>query len=298
MLDSSEVQKLLSKLTELTVCFPSDIVIPVCLENLSVLKLTGIRDHNCSQINNILANGKLPNLTKLHISRRPKNRERLDKLLDGFDPHKTLKLETLALQHFTISAEELEVLSEKLTAIRLTELDLFWSFGFTGNLSALFTHSFTTLNTLILSYCKLNANDTQSLARATVEGKLPRLRHLNISGNWFERNDLFTHSAQWNQLTTLTTSDKNVLNVEPKCLTSLEKLNLWAWGKPDQSITREWSCLKVIEAGGKGPAGCIADGVERGMFPSLTTMKCAANDDVELFIFKLLQANICVEWIR
>ena len=299
MLDSSEVQKLLSKLTELTVCFPSDIVIPVCLENLSVLKLAGIRDHICSQINDVLANGKLPNLTKLHISRRRKNRERLDKLLDGFDPHKTLKLETLALRHFTISTEELKILSEKLTDIQLTKLDLSFCSGFTGSLSALFTHSFPRLSSLKLLRCKLNSNDVQSLARANVEGKLPQLRHLDITHSSDDKiSHLFTHSAQWNQLTTLTTSDKNVLNVEPKCLTSLEKLNLWAWGKPDQSITRKWSCLKVIESGDKGPAGCIADGVERGMFPSLTTMKCAAKDDVELFIFKLLQANICVEWIR
>ena len=41
-------------------------------------------------------------------------------------------------------------------------------FGFTGSLSALFTHRFPGLNTLILSKCKLNSNDLQSLARANV----------------------------------------------------------------------------------------------------------------------------------
>ena len=84
---------------------------------------------------------------------------RLDTFVDEFDLNHTARLETLALRHFTISAEELETLSEKLTSIRLTELDLFWSFGFTGNLSALFTHSFPRLNTLILNLCLLNSND-------------------------------------------------------------------------------------------------------------------------------------------
>ena len=297
MLGSSEVQKLLSKLTELTVCFPSDIVIPVCLENLSVLKLAGIRDHICSQINDVLANGKLPNLTKLHISRRRKNRERLDKLLDGFDPHKTLKLETLALRHFTISTEELKILSDKLTDIQLTELDLSYS-GFTDNLSALFTHSFPRLSSLKLLGCKLNSNDVQSLARANVEGKLPQLRHLDISARFrVEISDLFTHSAQWNQLKTLKASDENVLNVDPECLTSVEELNLWTWRSQIQSITRQWSCLKVIEVRDEHIASCIADGVERGMFRSLTTIRCDRFDQFRPFILKFLKANICVEWL-
>ena len=185
------------------------------------------------------------------------------------------------MQGFLISAEELEVLSEKL-AVQLTKLDLTHSSGLTGSLSVLFTHSFPrlnklipedcflnsndlqkvegklpqlrhldvswnndvkvsdlftnsfpTLNTLILSDCDLNSNDLQSLARANVEGKLPQLRHLDVSwNNDVKISDLFAHSAQWNQLTTFETADGNVLNVEPKCLISLEKLILRKlWGQ-------------------------------------------------------------------
>ena len=164
---------------------PSDIdlVIPVRLENLTVLKLEDMRGRNLQQINNILKKGKVPNLTELDISGKIGDKVRLGKFLDEFDPHKAIKLEKLTSYYFTISAEELEILSEKLTDIQLTELDLSHSFGLTGNLSVLFTHSFPTLNTLILSYCGLNSNDLQSLARANVEGKLPQLRHLDISYN-------------------------------------------------------------------------------------------------------------------
>ena len=150
----------------------------------------------------MLKQGFLPKLSKPFVSGLIGRREiiRLDTFVDEFDPNHTARLETLALRYFTISTEEVEILSEKLTSIRLTELDLSHSSGFTGNLSVLFTHSLPTLNTLILNLCLLNSNDLQSLARANVEGKLPQLRHLDISHNLDDTiNNLFTHSTQWNQ---------------------------------------------------------------------------------------------------
>ena len=289
--DLSHMQKLLSKLTELTVIkrLDIDLVIPVRLETLSVLKLYKIDSCYLQQINSILAKGKLPNLSKLSVT--IPNRVRLQKFLDNFDPNQILKLETLALEDFIISAEELKILSEKLTAIRLTELDLTNSSGITGSLSALFTHSLPRLNTLILARCDLNANDLQSLARGNVEGKLPQLRHLDISG---EISDLFAHSAQWNQFKTLSTYDVNVLNVEPEFLTSLEELILLSSLSQLQSVKRRWSCLKVIQVGGEGIADSIADGVERGMFPSLTALKCKLFDYGRPFVLKLLKANVSV----
>ena len=88
----------------------------------------------------------------------------------------------------------MEILSDRLSSIRLTKLDLHFSRGFTGSLSVLFSHSFPSLNTLILLGCDLNTNDVQSLTRANVEGKLPELRHLDVSHNKVEISDLFTHS--------------------------------------------------------------------------------------------------------
>ena len=284
------MQKLLPKLTE------SDINLhfPVRLENLTVLKLRDMRGCNLPQINNILKKGKVPNLTELDISGKFRDKVRLGKFLDELDPYKAIKLVKLALTSFIISAEELGILSEKLTDIQLTELGLSYSSGLTGNLSVLFTHSFPRLNTLILSGCGLNATDLQNLARASVEGKLPQLRHLNISHNGENIRALFTHSAQWNQLKTLVTSDGNILNVEPECLISLE-LILWRSSKQPRSVTRRWLCLKVIGVLFEDCADCVADGVERGMFPSLTTVRYYSRGYGRPFFFKLLKANISVE---
>ena len=298
-LDSSQMPKLLSKLTELTVdkLLDTDLVVPVQVENLTVLKLNDVDDQSLTQINNVIEKGKLPNVSKLFMaaSRAGKARE-FDTFFQEFQPHKTLNLEKLALQRFIISAEGLEILSEKLTAIQLTEIDLTYSRGFTGSLSALFTHIFPRLNKLIMSHCGLNANDLQSLARANVEGKLPQLRHLDISTNsGFNISDLFTHSAHWDQLTTLETSDVNVLNVDPECLTSLEELFLPAQGTQPPSVTQQWPCLKVIEVNNEHTARCLADGVEQGMFPSLATVRCESLYYERPFFFKLLKANISVE---
>ena len=140
----------------------------------------------------------------------------------------------------------------------------------------------------------------QSLARASVEGKLPQLRHLDISCNDEEISDLFTHSAQWNQLKTLRISDPNILNLDPEFLTSLEKLCLtrlfWLKGDELLDVTRCWSGLKTIELESEEGLPSIVDGVERGMFPALTTLKFWHNYHSidKLLLFKLLKANIFV----
>ena len=184
---------------------------------------------------------------------------------------KTRKLE---LTLFILTAADLKNLSGKLTSLHVTELDLFFCLGVTGNLSALFTHSLPTLNTLELSYCELNSDDVKSLAKAEAQGKLPQLEYLNIADNLgFEIRDLFTHSAHWNQLTTLSTCDENVLNVPPEFLTSLEKLRLFGrQGKQSKlrSITRQWRRLTFIFVIWNDAVCCIADAIEQGMFPALT----------------------------
>ena len=300
-LDLIQLQNVLSKLTELTVHKLSDIniFIPLPLENITICKLEDIDSCNVEEINNIFGKGKMPNLSEMYLSADLQSPDKiaLDSFLDGFNLHKTVKLEKLALARFIISAEQLKILSEKLAAVQLTELDLSWCSGFTDNLSVLFTHSFPTLNTLILSWCELNAKDLQSLARANLEGKLPQLRHLDISGpQEFEISDLFTRLVQWNHWTILETSDINVLNVEPQCLTSLEKLTLLGPQSEHPSVTRQWPHLKIIEVYHGTITSCIADGVERGMFPSLTTLRWLLSDYGKPF-FKLLKANISVEGI-
>ena len=354
MSDLSQMQGQLLKLTELTVGedkdepLQLDRLIPVPLENLSVFRLY-LKATELQCLNDVLKQDLLPNLSKMFVSCLTLRREiRRDTFLPEFDPNHTGRLEKIALWEFNISVEGLEILSEKLTAVQLTKLDLYYSYGLTGNLSALFTHSLPTLNTLKLKLCDLNANDLQSLARANVEGKLPQLRHLDISSNedviisdlfthsfprlnslilWgcglnandlqslartnaegklpqlrhldiadenrYKNSDLFTHSAQWNQLKTLGTADRNILNIGPKFLISLEELCLtWLLGLPH--VTRCWSGLKTIKLDCEDGLPCIDDGVERGMFPDLTTVRCYEFDPEELSLFKLFKANIFI----
>ena len=119
---------------------------------------------------------------------------------------------------------------------------------------------------------------------------------MDISSNFdIKSSDLFTHSAQWNQLKTLCTTDENILNVEPEFLTSLEELVLSElFGLP--SITRCWSGLKMIELDHQKAILSIADGVERGMFPDLTIVKLQhyLYSDIKLSLFKLFKAKIIV----
>ena len=86
------------------------------------------------------------------------------------------------MKEFTISADDLKILSYKLTFLHVTELDLCDSRGLTGSLSVLFTHSLPTLNTLIMH--DLNSYDVQSLAKAGAEGKITSADEF---GHWRER---------------------------------------------------------------------------------------------------------------
>ena len=206
------------------------------------------------------------------------------------------------MPHFAL-IYDLKILNDKLTSLQVTTLNLSDSHGFTGNLSVLFTYGLPKLTTLILRSRDLNSDDLQRLAKAEAEGKLPQLEHLDTSGygyNNVQIDNLFTHSAQWNQLTTITTSDENILNVAPEFLTSLEELILYRHGRVDRSITREWLRLKAIRVdvdvdliGKNLPRSiihCIVDGVERGMFPSLKTVRSYRRVPIPIQL-KLFRAN-------
>ena len=196
-----------------------------------------------------------------------------------------------------IPAEDLEILRDKLISVQVTELNL-WSRSFTGSLSVLLTKSLPALRSLTLRLCDLIPEDLRSLAKAEAEGKLPQLRHLDISGsgiNDAELINLFTQSVQWSQLTSFGTSDVNVLNLNPELLASLEQLHMKGIKvRATPPITRQWRRLKIIEVWNKDIASCIAHGVERGMFPSLMTI--SGNVDIPIsLLFKLYKANISVE---
>ena len=137
------------------------------------------------------------------------------------------------------------------------------------------------------------------LARANVEGKLPQLRHLDISHvsafEQYEISDLFTHSAQWNQLTTFGTSDPSVLNIEPGFLTSLQELILVSASLESVTVTRSWPHLQKFKLKRSQIYSHIVDGVARGLFPALKTFRYSDDNMSESDLFKLHKTKISVE---
>ena len=73
----------------------------------------------------------------------------------------------------------------------LTYLDISWnkvSFNVGFNLSLLFSAKFPSLQELIVRDNGLDDDDLRALARANAKGKLPELKHLDISGNYLEES--------------------------------------------------------------------------------------------------------------
>ena len=93
----------------------------------------------------------------------------------------------------------------------MSKLDISHSSGISGTLYTFLCHSFPSLEALILSDCGLNSDDLSSLAQASVEGRLPELKHLNLSdnkvtiGQW---RHLFTHGQKWSHLLSLKIKQK------------------------------------------------------------------------------------------
>ena len=84
--DTSRMQKLVLNLTELTLDGLHDHRISTHLTKLSVLKIKKASEHNLSQLNDVLRQGKLPNLTELSINdSADEHKTKLDRFLDNFD---------------------------------------------------------------------------------------------------------------------------------------------------------------------------------------------------------------------
>ena len=91
-------------------------------------------------------------------------------------------LESLTLDGLIRSDEKLEDLCGKIMPWKLKKLDI-RNLHINGHLSALLSHPFPSLHTLVLRHCQLNSRGTRSLAQANAMGKLPKLELLEISRN-------------------------------------------------------------------------------------------------------------------
>ena len=89
----------------------------------------------------------------------------------------------IKLSNFIRCCEHLELLVSSTVVKSLCKLDVKHTLGVTGKLSRLLGQAFQSLHSLVLSNCGLNSLDLRSLAQAEMDGKLPQLKHLDISHN-------------------------------------------------------------------------------------------------------------------
>ena len=90
---------------------------------------------------------------------------------------------TVKCNHIRQAVSALNTVLKATALLKLSTLDLSNNAQIGGNLSMLFSHCFPSLQTLILSNCRLQLLDTSSLACARREARLPQLRHLDVSCN-------------------------------------------------------------------------------------------------------------------
>ena len=287
------------------------------LKLFTALKLFETDPGHIKDLIAVLRQGQLSNLRELYMSfsehkRRPglfldTSRELAldmtmsDSFVREFDPSHAPLLEKLTLKRFITSADQLSVLSRKLTRLRLHYLDITEGRSMTGSLSSLFPFRFPILHSLVLRDCGLNSEDFRSLAQSNVQGKLPRLKHLYVSMN--EKVDisqsLFSHSVKWNQLLTLSTDDTNVFNIGLDKLCSLRELKIPITSSPTK-IARSWGSLQEIDVvepssinSGDKILSDIADGVEKGLFPNLKMVWCLSTSSTAT-CYRFLRAEITV----
>ena len=103
-----------------------------------------------------------------------------------------LRLVNLFLTNSCLDAHDISRLYEAIAQgimPALATLDLSDNTYLGGNLSVIFSKTFPSLHTLIMNRCWLQMSDLRSLAEARREQRLPQLRHLDVSFNFY--NDTF-----------------------------------------------------------------------------------------------------------
>ena len=191
----------------------------------------------------------------------------------------------LTLHRSIRSTQHLHIVTTREFLTKLNTLDISHSSGITGGLSMLLCHSFPLLETLILSDCGLHAEDLKSLAKASTRGRLPGVKHLDVSYNIFKSSadleSLFTDGCKWESLLNLnvrTSSDHwfPVLNekVRKGCFSSLQELRFSVLGRLSAGCSVQWSslkniCISYVQISKGSMVNAVITSVEKGMFPSL-----------------------------
>ena len=196
-------------------------------------------------------------------------------------------LNNLILHRAVRTEEHLIALTRSTCMTNLHKLDISKRPGLTGNLSELLRHSFPTLNSLILSDCGLNSQDLCSLTQANVEGRIPLLKHLDISVNSYLQgrlNQLFTNGCKWQKLVNLNVAccctrsfEYLQLKVKSGCLEPLQELKFSAEVDISQHGDSVWPFLNSLHVcslrfSSQELVTVVSRLVEGGAFPALNLL--------------------------
>ncbi len=218
--------------------------------------------------------------------------------------HAWLSLEDLSLRGCDltcIDAEALDQANQLQHLPRLKKLNLEWCKKLSGQgLTALLSHTWSTLQELVLRYCSLTSADGNTLLEACRQGRLPQLSKLDISCNdgisGAGLSSLLSHT--WSTLQELDMSDCSLKAAD--CDTLLEagrqgrlpqlsKLNISCNGGISGAglsslLSHTWSTLKELDLGSCSlkPADCdtLLEACRQGRLPQLSKLNISWNDSI------------------
>ena len=194
--------------------------------------------------------------SRLRNMYRRKTAQKVSEIIHVINPEAMPLVSRILITGFIVSKSDLGNFTEKIVRWKISKLDISHSFSITGNLDILLDQTLPYLNSLILYDCGLNAKDLRSLTKASLEGRLPGLKHLDISVNDnLDIRRLFQNGSTWSQLKGLSISLVDEISdykwlarsVELGCLSSLEQLRLWIHDDNLSSSDTTWTHIEKIE---------------------------------------------------
>ena len=164
----------------------------------------------------------LPNLTQLSLSMYLTDG---DQHLEGIDSQHIHLLKDIKLRRFVFGKRGLKTWCDNTLRQNLCKLQVCQSSGVREMLSEILSSSLPYLNSLILRNCELNHQDLQSLRTANVDGRLPALKHLDISQNQKLQGKL-SHllNCDWNTLISFNAEQIHFTGDEIKDLSDVKTL--------------------------------------------------------------------------
>ena len=221
---------------------------------------------------------------------------------DGFNSKCIPLLREIKLKRFIVANSGSEPWCDNVMRQNLCRIDLRQCSGVEEMLSEVLNYSFPHLKTLILRNCELKRLDLRCLANANVAGRLPELRHLDISDNeelQGQLNEFF--NCTWKSLLRLNVEQENVKDAEIKNLSdvrtllselesgtlkSLREVRFTTGSKhpfPVNSKTPFTELTKITVVTTAWPVqnvvNTMTDLVDDGMFPSLQIFRVVSDSD-------------------